>query len=429
MEIDIEIFDSSGGYDPYSLSWDETINFPSTRKLTEYGNKVFNRYPARSIFLVPRATLQHQAGNNGKINILDPFMGSGTTAVEANRISSKIYGVEMDPFARMIAETSIISFTAKEKKEIEQLFQMILSTFEKIKPNQSLYPRLKNVEYWFNEDIFNDLLKLKTTIFELVQNEVFKKFFLITFADSIKPSSKMERQSTKPYISSKYEKKIKPVRESFEYSFKKHFFALYQYQNSRKSKISWLSHDATDFAKKKNDIDLAITSPPYLNALDYTHIIKVDSSWVGTLTDETIPQLKKTQVGHDKRIREEYNSKITDIFSTYYKQLISDKVKGTTNQKLKIAKTCLAYFEDIKDNLQCIYDVLKKGGEYHMIIGDNVVKGIEIPTHRLIAEIAEDIGFEWFGYYKYPIKDHRTSIPRMDLGGKIKYEYVLMLKR
>lgn len=429
MEIDLESFDKCGGYDPYGLSWDETIIFPSTRKLTEYGNKVFNRYPARSIFLVPRATLHHQSNSNGKIKVLDSFMGSGTTAVEASRIPSKIFGVEMDPFARMVAETSIISFTQKEKGEIEHLYQMLLSSFEKIKPDQSLYPELKNVEYWFHEDIFVDLLKLKTAIFKLVENALFKKFFLITFADSIKPSSKMERQSTKPYISSKYEKKIKPVKESFEYSYNKHFSALEQYECSKNNKINWLGYDATDFTKKKNDIDIAITSPPYLNALDYTHIIKVDSAWIGTLTNETIPELKKTQVGHDKRIREEYNSAITEIFSAYYEQLISDRVKGTTNQKIKIANTCLSYFEDIKDNLQCIYEVLKVGGEYHMIIGDNVVKGIEIPTHRLIAEIAEDIGFKWFGYYKYPIKDHRTSIPRMGRGGKIKYEYVLMLKR
>ena len=89
----------------------------------------------------------------------------------------------------------------------------------------------------------------------------------------------------------------------------------------------------------------------------------------------------------------------------------------------------IKYFNDIRNNLLCVKATLKKGGEYHMIIGDNVIKKVEISTHRLIAEIAKDIGFEWFGYYKYVIKDHRTSIPRMDNGGKIKYEYVIMLRK
>ena len=62
-------------------------------------------------------------------------------------------------------------------------------------------------------------------------------------------------------------------------------------------------------------------------------------------------------------------------------------------------------------------------------IGDNTIKGIPVPTHAIIAELTKSIGFEWFGYYKYKIKDHRTSIPRANKAQKIEYEYVLMLKK
>ena len=47
----------------------------------------------------------------------------------------------------------------------------------------------------------------------------FRDFFLVTFADAIKPVSLMERQSLKPYISTRYTKVTKSVQESFEYSF------------------------------------------------------------------------------------------------------------------------------------------------------------------------------------------------------------------
>src|SRR5690606_19314888 len=95
----------------------------------------------------------------------------------------------------------------------------------------------------------------------------------------------------------------------------------------------------------------------------------------------------------------------------------------------KTAKACRSYFSDIMKNLECVKAALKNGGEYHMIIGDNIIKKVEIPTHKLIADIAQKVGFKWFGYYKYVIKDHRTSIPRMNNGGKIKFEYVIMLKK
>ena len=213
--MEIKETDNKGLYNPYSLGWDDTIMFPSTRKLKQYGNRVYNRYPARSIFLVPRATILSNKNNNKELNILDPFMGSGTTAVEATNLNCRIYGTEMDPFARLIAEVSVAKFSSKEQEEILENYNEIVNNWKNQRPIRKYYPDLKNVEYWFDDSTFNDLLKLKSYIYENITNEKYLKFFKITFADCIKPSSKMERQSTKPYISSKYAKKIKPVELEF----------------------------------------------------------------------------------------------------------------------------------------------------------------------------------------------------------------------
>lgn len=428
----IEIYNKTGGYNPYELGWDETISFPSTRNLSEYGNRLYNRYPARSIFLVPRATINSKVKNKKELNVLDPFMGSGTTAVEASMTNSVIYGTEMDPFARLIAEVSLFRFSEKEENELNSIMQHIKSNWADYPINEIYYPNLNNIEYWFDSNIFNDLLRLKSIIYETVLNEKFLKFLKITFADCIKPSSKMERQSTKPYISSKYPKKVKQVYESFEYSFNAHINALRQYHILKNDKfernINWLGFDATNFNTIKEVIDLAITSPPYLNAFDYTQIIKIESAWVGTLENDDIIKLRAIQVGSEKRSINTIDRFIENLFQPFYNSIIEQGKKENKNFT-KTAKTCLSYFNDIKSNLECVKSVLTKSGEYHMIIGDNVIKKVEIPTHKLIAEIAKEIGFEWFGYYKYVIKDHRTSIPRNDNGGKINYEYVLMLKK
>jgi DNA modification methylase len=429
--MEIEIYNKTGGYNPYELGWDETISFPSTRNLSEYGNRLYNRYPARSIFLVPRATINSKVKDEKVLNVLDPFMGSGTTAVEASLTNSVIYGTEMDPFARLIAEVSLFRFSEKEEKELNSIMKHLKSNWADYPINEIYYPNLNNIEYWFDSNIFNDLLRLKSIIYETVLNEKFLKFLKITFADCIKPSSKMERQSTKPYISSKFPKKIKAVFESFEYSFYAHLNALKQYNsfsNKSSNEIKWLGFDATNFNTVKEIIDIAITSPPYLNAFDYTQIIKIESAWVGTLENEDIIKLRSVQVGNEKRRDNDIDSFIKTLFKPFYEALINQGEKENKNYT-NIAKTCLSYFNDIRSNLICVKDVLKKGGEYHMIIGDNTIKKVEIPTHKLIAEIAKKNGFEWFGYYKYSIKDHRTSIPRMDNGGKINYEFVIMLRK
>lgn len=436
--MELEDFNTFGGYNPSKLKWDETITFPSTRRLLEYGNRVYNRYPARSIFLVPRATIYNKKQGKKSINVLDPFMGSGTTAVESIVQNCNIYGTEMDPFARLIAEVSIFRFTSKELKKIDEVYKDIIQNWKKHPIDKKLYPNLNNIEYWFDESVFTDLLRLKSYLYHKIKDEKIFKFFQVTFADCIKPSSKMERQSTKPYISRKYKKEVKPVIDSFEYSFKAHLKALNQYniandQITENNKINWLGTDATNFNTVKDIIDVAITSPPYLNAFDYTQIIKVESAWLGTLVNSDIAELRHKQVGHEKRRDNSINPVVVEIFKPYYDKIIKlskdlEIKKSKTNFK-NVANTCLSYFNDMHNNLVCVKAVLRKGGEYHMVIGDNVIKNIEIPTHKLIAEIAQSIGFKWVGYYKYAIKDHRTSIPRNQNGGKIKHEFVIILRK
>ena len=411
-KIDIEL------YNPYTLGWGEEISFPSSRNVKEYGNRVYNRYPARSIFLVPRAILASIDKNN--LHVLDPFMGSGTTAVESVISGNIPYGLEMDPFARMVAEVSSSIFTKNELDEIKEIFASLLSkwkTFDKAE-----VPNLTGIKRWFKADDLENLLRLKSAILSLVPLK-YQKFFMITFADSIKPVSLMERQSLKPYISTKYPKETKDVESSFTYSFDAHLFAMQEMLSTRKKarQINWIGDDATNFNLGKPIIDIAISSPPYINALDYTRCIKVESAFCGTIDNNTANSLREKQVGHERRRTQDISDVVKTIFDPYFdKIVVSDKQR---------ALTCQAYFNDMYKNLICVYNGLKDGGEYHVIIGDNTIKGVDVPTHDVIRQIALEVGYECFGYYKYVIKDHRTSIPRNKENSKIEYEHVIMLRK
>ena len=404
-------------YNPYKIGWGEEIEFPSTRNLHEYGNRIYNRYPARSVFLVPRAILaQH---TDLELNVLDPFMGSGTTAVETVISGNIPYGLEMDPFARMVADVSASIFNKEEIEEIIKLKGYIEKTWDSYAPDET--PNLTGIERWFKGDDLNKLLKLKKSILHL-SPEKYRKFLLITFADAVKPVSLMERQSLKPYISTKYEKETKEVWASFDYSFNAHIKAINEMSstNKRNKPIRWIGTDATNFDSLEK-IDLAISSPPYINALDYTRCIKIESALCGTIDNGVADQLRKMQVGHERRRNQIINEQVKNIYNPYYEQIVEkDKQR---------AQTSLAYFNDIFKNLQCVYQALKAGGEYHIIIGDNTIRDVDIPTHAIITRLSKDVGFENFGYYKYVIKDHRTSIPRDKKTSKINYEHVIMLRK
>lgn len=406
-------------YNPYKLKWGDEIQFPSSKTLCEYGNRIYNRYPARSIFLVPRSILYHEQKKN--IRVLDPFMGSGTTAVETILSGNIALGVEMDPFARMISSVSSTIFKKNELNEIEKTYNEIINNWPKFEAQKK--PDLKGIERWFSGNDLEQLLQLKHAITEISKKK-YIPFFLIAFADCIKPVSLMERQSLKPYISRKYKKQTKPVDESFKSSFEAHFNATSQMSNVLQGKaypLKWLGNDATSFPAPKELADIAITSPPYINALDYTRCIKIESAMCDLISNDSIQSLHKCQIGHEARRNQTIPDKVKNVFFDYYK-----KINAIDEMR---AQTAMAFFNDIFKNLNCVKKALKDGAVYHMIIGDNNIRKIFIPSHEIIAHLAEEIGFHWIGYYKYQIKDHRMSIPRNSDDSKINYEHVIMLKK
>lgn len=416
----LEEVDITGGFNPYQVSWGEEIEFPTTRKMSEFGNRIYNRYPARSIFLVPRAIL-HQHLNQG-LKVLDPFMGSGTTAVETILSGNYSYGTEMDPFAQLIANVSTTIFTREELSELKEVEKTILTSWEEF-PASKL-PHLRGITHWFKEEDLIKLLRLKTCIKKICPKK-YQPFIMIAYADCIRPVSLIERQSSKPYISKKHPKVTKEVKDSFIYSFEAHYKAINAMSSQKNYKkypsIKWLGYDATDFKLKEPIIDIAISSPPYINALDYARCVKIEGSFCDLIDNNEVINLNHLQLGHESRRKQDKNELVRNIFKEYYNQIF----KKDKNR----AETCLAYFNDMYKNLLCVYNSLRNEGEYHIIIGDNIIKEVNIPTHELIAEIAKSIGFDWFGYYKYPIKDHRTSIPRDHKENKIKYEHVIMLRK
>jgi hypothetical protein len=301
------------------------------------------------------------------------------------------------------------------------LLNTIFLKFGEKSEDETLRPSLKNIEYWFDDEKFTELLHLKAVILKSTNTKKYQEFFLAAFGDIIRAVSRAERQSLKPYISKKYIKISKSAISEFEKIATRYITAVSETYSNNSSGITWIAGDATNF-ELKSEVDVAITSPPYLNAMDYTRCIKLESAWVGTGDDESIKNVKSKQLGEAIRRKKALNGEHASNFARkYFSELENiDAIRF---------KTLIAYFDDMESNLRCTYSALRNGGSYFIIIGDSTVRGIEIPTHKILAEIAQCIGFSWKRYFQYPIRDHRTSIPRGNQGGKIDVEHVLELEK
>ena len=89
-------------------------------------------------------------------------MGSGTTAVETILSGNMPVGVEMDPFARLIANVSSTIFNEKDFASLNNVFEEILRSWSTFEPAYT--PNLAGIERWFKENDLKKLLSLKNCI-------------------------------------------------------------------------------------------------------------------------------------------------------------------------------------------------------------------------------------------------------------------------
>lgn len=409
-----------------TLDWGEEIEFPSSRKGEMYSHIVGARYPCRSVAFVPRLILSEIPTNNkNDINVLDPFMGSGTTALEANLRGFNAFGLEVDPYARLIGESSVQRFTPKDLEAMSAFVDELDRRFNRTRSIKALIPAIPNIYHWFSEQSVEDLVRLKRVILDFTKSTTScQNFLLAAFGDIIRGVSFAERQSLKPYVSSRFEKVPGDALTLFHKCLEKYISgakAVSELSNYGTGIIHWVKGDATAFSLSES-IDVAITSPPYINAMDYVRCIRLESSWVGTGTDTVFSDVRSSQVGEAARVkRREISPLVASVIKADYELIL-----GVDSGR---AKTLAAYFEDMHQNLLCVYTSLKPGSYYHIIVGDSVVRDVPVATHRYIADIAQLVGFEWHSYFKYRIKDHRTSLPRNGRGGKIDFENVVTLKK
>ena len=119
---------------------------PDKTRIVASTNRLFNKYPTRYIPAVPRFAIRaySQQGDT----VLDPFCGSGTTAIEAMRLGRNALSLDIDPFARLLIRVK----TAVYRKEDLALLDRVVRQMEALDPGStdaSWRPDLPNLEKWF----------------------------------------------------------------------------------------------------------------------------------------------------------------------------------------------------------------------------------------------------------------------------------------
>ena len=103
-------------------------------------------YPAKFIGDIPRAFIESLEIPTGTA-VFDPFCGSGTTLVEAQRAGHVSVGIDLNPIACLLATVKTATLPNNFEKAVTDVIR-IARSIQTVKPSD-----IPNVDHWFKADI------------------------------------------------------------------------------------------------------------------------------------------------------------------------------------------------------------------------------------------------------------------------------------
>jgi hypothetical protein len=144
------------------------------------------------------------------------------------------------------------------------------------------------------------------------------------------------------------------------------------------SSVQILTENFLELDDAPRDIDLLITSPPYVTSYEYADLHQLSSLWLGYAADYR--DLRDGSIGsaqHDLN----FNREIKRL-NTVGTQIVF----GLFDRERSIARAAANYFLDMQAVSRRCYDLLRRTGLALFVIGNTEYKGVRIDNASHLAE-------------------------------------------
>lgn len=382
-----------------------------------------HKYPAKFFPELPKWLIQKYSKPGDKI--IDPFSGSGTSNIEALLLNRNSVGIDVDPFARFMSKVKTTKLDIKKLKHTKkQIFKLLLKYDENF-INKNDIPRFPYIEHWFQSFVLLELTYIKHIIDILNTTKNIRNFYLLCFSSIIRKTSNASNECTRTVIRKNHNKNIKPLDALHEFynAVVINILRYEDFHNSIPKDITVefpVNMDARNIKADKESFDFAITSPPYINAVDYPRTHQLELYWLGLCSDSLV-DLKKRHIGTE------------NVYAKDYKKLhligipeLDKKLEKVFKQDPRRAYIAYKYFKDMQKNLSEIYKILKTNGRYALVVGNNNIRGEVFENWKYLMELAKEVGFSVDTFFNSKIIRH---FMRFNTTDKIKTDWIIILKK
>lgn len=348
-----------------------------------------------------QAVLDQYKGDYKQPVVLDPFAGCGTVLVQAKINGYKSFGTELNPLLQFIAVVKLNTWDVSPTH--------LLKTYDSLpKDVTSPAPTFLKSESHFSSKVLHNLEVIKGGI-EIIKprtkkQKKVKDLLRLAFSSILIDCSKLKRSPCLGYDKKKrvddaapfvlFGKKIRDIASDLK-------IIQSQYRDFIKTKSDVVLANAMEY-QHKGKYDLVITSPPYMNGLDYVINYKIEMGWLGFAEDHKgLKRIKNDMVVCDnvsKSLIKEF-SHAKPTYTNDWIEKIKANIKSNIERRGRYRRPDMPYivhkyFDDMFRIMKNVVWAMKKGGRFILVVGDSLIADVYVPTDLLIAKIGEDLGLK-----------------------------------
>lgn len=341
-------------------------------------------YPAKFIGEIPRALMRTLTCPAGTL-VFDPFVGSGTTLLEAQRLGLPSVGVDLNPIACLIARVK----TGVRPQNLSDAARAICASAMRSHSKQKW--NIPNVDHWFKEDIQEAIAALLNEL-RTVTNQHTNDVLRMALSSILVRVSNQDSDTR--YAAVEKNVKREDVFTGFVAAAEKLDKALaarhWEIGPARVIEANTLTVTPEQLSGR---VGLVITSPPYPNAYEYWLYHKYRMWWLGF--DPLA--VKEHEIG---------------ARAHFFK-----RDHHTEDH----------FWDQMRETFKLIGKVLVKGGYACFVIGRSKIHGKIIDNADIIEAVAAESGLAKCARIERTISSNRKSFNLSH--ANIKTETVLVLQK
>lgn len=340
---------------------------------------------------------------------LEPFSGSGTTALELQSLGIKCYSFEVNPLMYLIGKVKLE--TDYDYDRAQYWFNDIITTRSQLNNSDldSVFPTLyesENRKKWNYDKAVGQAVKKIDIAIQTITEPIYKDLFTIALAAILLDVSNLYRNGKCLSYKKNWEAieiSEADVFSKFDEKVTKELFA--DIKNSAKVRSAvlqknkaFLFNEDSRFAindKVKNEsVDLVITSPPYLNSRDYTDTYMLELKTLGFTKDNAqIQNLREQTFRSHVQVHWDDETMLENALLKKTLKALNKAADGLEVWNNSIIDMVRLYFVDMEKIFDELYVKMKIGGKVYFNVSNSAYFNIEIKTLDICASIAEQVGF------------------------------------